>query len=948
MISPLTLILKPFTAFLTVALLFSNISPATALTNPQNEGIETIERLVVENPKRAIELSRRIDTTLSEELSSMVNILQAKAFLNLNYTDSAQHKIGVVMLKQTLNHQVELNLMQAEIGLLIRFKEYKTANQKIEAAIQKADREKMYALSAKYTELKVELLKQQKLHDEALRLLLSKILKYEKEHHTEAYSIAYQTLGKLYFQTEQFSNATDCYKKALLGFQTLHDTLSEITIYKNLSLTYRGLSRFDDAESRLDKARKLAIAKDLPAELADVFNLMGSLMLRSGKMAEAIEYYEQSRTIREELDYIHSAAATIENLSRAQRRLNRFDDALASLKTAIALREQLNDYRNLAATYNEIGNLYAEQKRYADALMNYLTSLKIRKEHQFGEDIARSLTNIGITYGKIGSPSNALNYLEQAIEIIEDQGDPLSQAYIFVQHGNTLRELNRPLDAIGSFSQALKLRKQTGNLQSIAQAHKSLSYAYMDLKQYKNAYEHLSRALEIAKNLGDEIQMADIFNELGNIYLLTKEYPQAISYFQQSALLYSKQHNIEKRALCLRKIGEAQIALGRFQHAHENLELALKLSSNADNPKLRELIFHAYYDFYLQKGEYQKALEYYTKSISVRDSIEQSKNREEIWEATFNLELYEQIDQIKQIEIQMEVLRAETELKTVQLEKEKLLRNLIATTSAFIIILAIGILYGFFIIRRKNKNLSTANEKLSQSEQELKKLIQTKDRLFSIIAHDLRSPFTALLGFTELLTQQDLSPEQTREFSEHLHTSSLKLVNLIENLLQWSRSQLGSIKLTPETINLAGMVNEIIHVQQLQADAKEINIQSRVDDNHTLFADYQTLATVLRNLISNGIKFTPNGGSIAIATEESGNGLIISVSDTGVGMSSDEIDKLFKIEESYTKPGTNNEAGTGLGLIVCKEFVELNGGQIRVLSTLGVGTTFNLEFFNQI
>lgn len=144
------------------------------------------------------------------------------------------------------------------------------------------------------------------------------------------------------------------------------------------------------------------------------------------------------------------------------------------------------------------------------------------------------------------------------------------------------------------------------------------------------------------------------------------------------------------------------------------------------------------------------------------------------------------------------------------------------------------------------------------------------------------------------------------------------------------------------------MINEIIHVQKLQADAKEIKIQAEVDSQLTLFADYQTLATVLRNIISNGIKFTPNGGTIAIATEESVKGITISVSDTGVGIGPDELAKLFKIEESYTTPGTNNEAGTGLGLIVCKEFVELNGGQIKVSSTLGVGTTFHLEFSNQM
>ncbi len=930
------------------ALLTIKNSSFTLIANNQptakrKDAIASIQLYINENPRKAINLANSTPATTNIDTLGLIATLKANAFLTLGKPDSAILAIDSVFLDNVqLSKNTHFEIVKFKVSHLVSLNSFSEAIDELNKQQKEYSNSEDISLNARIVILKAEVYEQQKEYQKALMLLKNGLTEHEKQNATSINVLFYRSIGSHFFKTGMFTKAIDWYNKALSGYNELNDTLNQISILKNISLANRGLSQFEDANSDLLKAQSLAIANDSPEELADIYNLLGSLKLRSGKPTEALEYYEQSLILREDLELLSSTASTLENVARVQRDLNEFDKALNNLLRVIEIRQQLNDKKNLASAYNELGNLYAQKQSYADALMNYLTSLKIRQEENLTEDIARSLTNIGLTYRKIGSYSNALNYLEQAIELIGTSNDPLSQAYIYVNHGNTLRDLGRAEDAIESYQAALKLRKLTGNKQAIAQANKSLAYAYGDIKQFDKAQELLYNALNISKEVGDDVRTADIYNELGNLSLQIGDYEEAVEFFQLASTLYAKHFDLEKRALCIRKIGEAQTALGQYQNAFIHLELALSLANKTNNLKLKELTLLALYEYHQKKGEYKDALTFYTEHISLRDSLNSINKQEAIWQASLDLELNKKVEQIKQIETEVESLRTEAKLKTVQLEQQKLYRKFISLILLFVAVIAGGSIYGYFIIRNKNKHLGEANEKLSLSEKELKSLVQTKDRLFSIIAHDLRSPFTALLGLTEVLAKQELNPAEVSEFGQHLHQSSQKLLTLIENLLQWSRSQTGKIKLEPKEFTLAQLVSEIVSVQQMQANTKSISIDVSIDKSQTLIADYDTIATVIRNLLSNAIKFTPEKGSITVSADKSAGKTTISITDTGVGMSTEETQRLFSFEKSFSKQGTNQEAGTGLGLIICKEFVEMNGGKIEVHSAKGMGTTFNI------
>lgn len=254
-------------------------------------------------------------------------------------------------------------------------------------------------------------------------------------------------------------------------------------------------------------------------------------------------------------------------------------------------------------------------------------------------------------------------------------------------------------------------------------------------------------------------------------------------------------------------------------------------------------------------------------------------------------------------------------------------------------------------IRYKNNELEDRNLQIEQINEEQAKLLQelkdlnaTKDKFFSIISHDLKNPFTALMGFAEILSVEydDFTDEERREMIYNIFLSAKREYSLLENLLLWSRAQRGTVKAEPENLSLSHVVSETLALLTNQANSKEIEFVQVYDDQIHIFADKPTITTVIRNLVSNAIKFTPEKGIIRILADLNEDTVTIHIEDTGIGIGPNDIVKLFRIDVHHTTEGTNKEKGTGLGLILCKEFVELNNGTISLTSKVGEGSRFTI------
>ncbi len=239
----------------------------------------------------------------------------------------------------------------------------------------------------------------------------------------------------------------------------------------------------------------------------------------------------------------------------------------------------------------------------------------------------------------------------------------------------------------------------------------------------------------------------------------------------------------------------------------------------------------------------------------------------------------------------------------------------------------------------------TTHLKLRQQNIELQKNNADKDRFISLLAHDLRNPLSALIGFSDLLIKNinKYSTEEIKSKVEIINDSGKSAHNLLEDILIWVKAQVGRVPFRPEFIDFSSMCDNVIEKVKLNAQTKHINISYFFDQNIKIFADANMLATILRNLLTNAIKFTNEGGKIQIYAESSENEIIITVSDNGVGMVPELIETIFDISQNQSKAGTAKEKGSGLGLHLCKEFVEQHGGRIWVNSKVGEGSEFKFS-----
>jgi signal transduction histidine kinase len=421
--------------------------------------------------------------------------------------------------------------------------------------------------------------------------------------------------------------------------------------------------------------------------------------------------------------------------------------------------------------------------------------------------------------------------------------------------------------------------------------------------------QYQEKAYEISVRLGDKGMMATIKSNLGKLYLIRKEFPRALAAFQESLVL-SREIN----------------SLPAIQENYNNLS-----------------------EYYSQTGDYRQALRMHRIYASIKDS---SMSQEGMM-------------QIKEMELKFNARSLQQEIEL--LRKDNVIQNLRQTRLKYgiislgIVILALILAFVMYYQRNHIKKeilelseiQNRLNEKhskqLMESEARLKELNSTKDKFFSIIGHDLRNPLNALLGFSELISanSRDSSTEDLMKYSRIINEAAKNIHMLIENLLEWSRSQSGNIEYNPQETVLFPIITEITNIFEMQADKKGISLETRIKDGTIIYADRNLLSTILRNLINNAVKFTPKNGLVTISGEQTGGGVTISVTDTGVGMTEDQLSSLFSLVHQPSRPGTEEETGTGLGLILCKEFVDKHGGKIWAESEPKKGSTFTLTLPNK-
>ncbi|HNP19871.1 MAG TPA: tetratricopeptide repeat-containing sensor histidine kinase [Fulvivirga sp.] len=686
----------------------------------------------------------------------------------------------------------------------------------------------------------------------------------------------------------QISTTTDSLKTALS--RSTSDT-QKLRILLKLSEYKEGKSM--DANESLAFANE---AKLLANKIGDnrayhrALTLQGNTLSSIGKSEAGIDTLKIALSLIKNTHYDTLIAESYFVLGAAQEKIKNFKSALGNFEKSLTHYTNLNDSLSISSVFNYLGIVHFHLGNLPASLDYYQQSLALKKQLNLEDQLVQTYNNIAMVYKNLGNLEKALLYNKKSMAVKGVLNDTFSLSISYLNLGNIYRQMKQYDSAIMSQKTALKLSEGIKDTVGIAYAMYNLGSAYYNQKQFVDSEKAYTKALALFKK-----------NNLNSLVMAC---------YNSLSIVMREANNLNKAT----------------EYALNALELAKQFNTK---PELK-LIYETLYNLSKVKGDFETALMYHEQFTAYSDSLLNQQKIEAIKELETNFE-------ITQRDSKIELLNKNHELNTLALSQAK-------RTKVLFIILSL-LLLGILVVTYRNFKIKKKSEKeLSEKNNQLKELNAAKDKFFAIIAHDLRNPLSAFQSLSTGLAEnfKQLSENDLENYLVNLKKSSEQLVNLLHNLLQWALSQTNKLTKHTEPLDINAILQKNIDLLKENAAQKKVSIKTEISSDSIAFGDAHTIDIVFRNLISNAIKFNNPGGDIVIKTKKEENQLTISIIDTGIGMTEDDTRKLFSIVEDTSSIGNSREKGTGLGLILCKEFIDKNNGEIMVESKIGEGTIFNV------
>ena len=700
-------------------------------------------------------------------------------------------------------------------------------------------------------------------------------------------------------------------------------------------------------------------------------------------LERSTEYASEALQIAEEIKSRKGIADALNRLGNAKYYLTNYEQAKNHYIRSLGIREEIEDYDGIIASCNNLAVLYYASGNTVKTLEYFLKALDISRQIDNQSEIAEYSVNVGSTLVALHRPDEAKVYLTEALDIYLEIDDPVGMAETYNHLGSMKQESLNFGSALEFHLKAFSIYDEIQSVQGLAISYNNIGLVYSRLEKEDLALDYFLNALRYFQKIpGHKLGHASAMNNIGTIYQHQKDYSKALDYYERVLDIYMETRNESGMATVFHNIGMIQMDLTDYQEALESYMRSVDIHKRRNDWSALANNYNNIGELYLLQGNNPKALQYLKESSSIakginalnillenydfqskaysnlgnyKEALNWSQEYRNLKNRIFNLESQNRIMELhvrfeadhKSKEI--ELLRRNTELQELRMSRQRFQRHFFLLVIGLIIVLILIIqnksrirITANSLLMERNKQLEGLNLKLKESEKEQLMIGATKDKFFSIIAHDLKNPFNALLSFSEMLhgNIREFTQDEIRAYVEIIQKSTGNLYRLLENLLHWSSTQTGKIDYQPETFFLDTFVHQIIQIMRLSAQKKNISITSEIEPSLKVHADKNLLSTVFRNLIGNAIKFTYENGNIHVRAAQTDGQVKIAVTDDGIGIDPDDLNKLFRIDFNVTNIGTSEEKGTGLGLILCKEFVEKNGGVIWAESKPGEGSSF--------
>ena len=595
-------------------------------------------------------------------------------------------------------------------------------------------------------------------------------------------------------------------------------------------------------------------------------------------------------------------------------------------------REEAEALRNLGLIH--LNGLHDCEK----AMDHFIRAIAIEDSLSLDDQKLLTYVSIARVFEVVGDYHQSAHFLEQALELNQNGRNINSLALILNNLGKVNAARQRMEEAFNNYQQVLTFRDEVEE-KYVADALVNLGRLFTLQKNYKEALNHHKSALAIIRRLDHRHAEAASLNEIGILYSHMNNDEKSLANHQVALDIRRELNDPEGLAQSFNSIGGLFFKQSNFAVAISNGLAGLE---NARQSQSKEQIFKSY-DLlslaYKGVGDYENALTYKERSFAIQELIQDEKQERYLLETQNRYVVGKKESEIQKLD----TLRFQRER---EIAEQKKFRNVLFVLVGLVFVIA-GLLFVLYLVKRRSNNiLRVAKQEVQHQNVKLQELNQTKDKFFSIISHDLKGPLNSLTSFSHLLIDhtESLSKEEIRMLATDLDKSVKNLLTLLENLLEWSRSQTGNIDFTPKAFDLRKLLDDNKNLLASQAANKKIGIVIDAPEEYHVNLHKPSINTVVRNLISNAIKFTPEGGRITIGVAADENTLKMSIADNGVGMSQEVVDKLFRLDSKHSTRGTADEKGTGLGLILCREFIEKNGGKIYVQSSEECGSVFTFSF----
>ena len=619
---------------------------------------------------------------------------------------------------------------------------------------------------------------------------------------------------------------------------------------------------------------------------------------------------------------------------------NDYQQALGYISKTEELSSTLQYHKATAEIKYYKALIYSQRDDYFNALDNYNKSLSIFSQLQDSLGIAKVNNSIGLIEIKRGNYNKGLRYSLSAIDIFEQKNlrKELSSAY------NNLSEAyfktNQVDKALEYNVKALHIREQLRDSSGIKMSTKNIAILYSMRKEHRKAIEYFEKLLSYLDSEKDQELKGDILPRIGAEYLKFNDYIKATTYLLEGLKLNRATKNKAGILKSLNNLSNLNLQLKKVRLAELQLNEAFALTKevNDNNELLKNYKIRVAIDSI--KGDYKNAFNWQRKYHTLKNNLDKKNSAQIIFEDPYDTNLDNNITVPEKNIYQIEDSNKLKQFKFIAY-------GLGAALLVSLIVLITRMLKGshkkeyITEIEEKNKQYKLQNDSLLEQTIHLEEMNQVKDRLFSIVSHDLKDSITGVKAFLDLLKDDSITQEEFDELIPELSENADNAAALLLNLLNWSKSQMQNLEPKPELFNIQDVFSEKMNLVEKKVEQKRIILLDESIKDF-VYADRSMIEIVIQNLLANAVKFSKVGDVITVSNRERNGNVLICIEDTGVGISKENQEKLFK-NGGFTTRGTNAEKGTGLGLSICKQLVELNYGKIWVESEQNLGSKFFVE-----